>query len=92
MAFGAAIDWGDCIIAEIDIENKMENEIVSTSKANDAREGEGRKTGNAEKAAQPPSTCTSQDRKVQKGESKLTIQITKNHNIYVQNIQFSLLQ
>lgn len=46
------------------MENKMENEIVSTSKKDNVREGAVSKTGNAERADQPLSTCTSQDTKV----------------------------
>lgn len=36
----------------MDIENKVENEIVSTSKKDNVREGAVSKTGNAERAEQ----------------------------------------
>lgn len=84
--------WGNCVIAETDIESKVENEIAFIFKANNVREGDGSKTGNVEGAAQPLGTCTSQDRKVQTGKSKLATQITTSHNICMQNIQFGVLQ
>lgn len=56
--------WRDCIIAERDIENKVENERVSPSKKDSVREGAASKTGNAERAEKSLSTFTSQDRRV----------------------------
>lgn len=48
----------------MDIENKVENKIVSTSKKDNVRERAASKTGNAERAEKSLSTFTSQDRKV----------------------------
>lgn len=75
----------------MDIENKMKNERVSAAKADDAREGVGSKT-ECRKSNTDTQHLLSQDRKVQKGECKLTIHIPENHSIYLQNIQFSILQ
>lgn len=74
------------------MESKVKNEIAFIFKANNVRKGVGSKTGNAEGAAQPLSTCTSEDRKVQTGKSKLATQITKSHDVCMQNIQFGVLQ
>lgn len=56
------------MLAEMNTENKVENEIMSASRKDNAREEAVSKTGNAERAEQPLSTCTFQDRKAQKGE------------------------
>lgn len=57
----------------MDTQNKVENEIVSTSKETNAREELGSNTGKVEREEQPLCTWTSQDRKEQERKSELTI-------------------